>query len=372
MSRLWSGLLPAVVSGVCLCIVLGLVHAQDMVSMVRVDVVRSEPLMQTIPAIGRLVALQSGPVAAQVEAPVNELPVQVGDRVERGTVLAQLGTGVLDATHFLAKARVQEANARLVTAREVLTLASQDRERLEALKSTQSTSEALYDDAVQQELIAKARVGEARAALSSATASLRLAALDLDNAEVKAPYSGVVTQRLTEAGAYVRKGDALVWLLSDATLEIEIDVPFERIGGLDVGTHVTLTLGGGESHDAFVRALVPEENRRTRTRAVRITPQFGPTDRPLASGQSVVVYLPQDASRDIVSVHKDAVTRQGGQNLVYVVQDDVAKLRVVTLGEAVGERFEVLSGLEAGDRAVVRGNERLRPDDPVRVAESDS
>ena len=152
MSRLWSGLLPAVVSGVCLCIVLGLVHAQDMVSMVRVDVVRSEPLMQTIPAIGRLVALQSGPVAAQVEAPVNELPVQVGDRVERGTVLAQLGTGVLDATHFLAKARVQEANARLVTAREVLTLASQDRERLEALKSTQSTSEALYDDAVQQEL----------------------------------------------------------------------------------------------------------------------------------------------------------------------------------------------------------------------------
>ena len=71
-------------------------------------------------------------------------------------------------------------------------------------------------------------------------------------------------------------------------------------------------------------------------------------------------------------MHKDAVTRQGDRAVVYRVNDDTAEQRTVRLGAAIGNRFEVLDGLSPGDIVVVRGNERLRPNDKVRVERSTS
>jgi multidrug efflux pump subunit AcrA (membrane-fusion protein) len=100
---------------------------------------------------------------------------------------------------------------------------------------------------------------------------------------------------------------------------------------------------------------------------VRFIPTFEGEKRPLAAEQSVTVHVPVGAARNVLSVHKDAVTRRGSQSLVYVVEDATAELRSVQLGEAVGNRFEVRGGLQAGDTVVVRGNERLQPGDRVRV-----
>jgi len=69
--------------------------------------------------------------------------------------------------------------------------------------------------------------------------------------------------------------------------------------------------------------------------------------------------------RDVVSVHKDAVIARGDGNVVYVVEDGKANIRQVQTGEALGVRFEVISGLVPGDIVVTRGNERLRPGQDV-------
>ena len=69
----------------------------------------------------------------------------------------------------------------------------------------------------------------------------------------------------------------------------------------------------------------------------------------------------------MLSVHKDAVTRQGPKSMVFVVVDGTAQIRDVRLGEPVGNRFEVVGGLDEGDQVVIRGNERLRPNDKVRI-----
>jgi len=116
-----------------------------------------------------------------------------------------------------------------------------------------------------------------------------------------------------------------------------------------------------------VRAIVPEENPLTRTRAVRFIPEFNQTDRPLAADQSVTIHVPVGAPRVVLSVHKDAVIKQGDTAMVFVANGEVAEPREITLGEAVGSRYEVLTGLEEGELVVVRGNERLRPGDKVRI-----
>ena len=128
-----------------------------------------------------------------------------------------------------------------------------------------------------------------------------------------------------------------------------------------------MILDDDSAHEALVRAIVPEENPLTRTRAVRFVPEFSHTERPLAADQSVTVWVPVGTPRTVLTVHKDAVIKQGDVAMVFVTKGEIAEPRTITLGEAVGSRYEVLTGLEDDDMVVVRGNERLRPGDKVRI-----
>lgn len=345
----------------------GTSRAQEDGALVRVDRVKREPLVQTVPVLGRLVPRQAGEVSAQVDAPVKAFLVEVGDRVEAGQVIARLDPSRLKAMRDQDAGKLGEARAKLTTARAQLGLARQELDRLEKLKASAAFSQARYDDAAQTVAIYEAQVVEAQAAMSTARADLDLAEIDVVDTEIRAPYNGVVTQRMTEAGAWVRIGDPLVRLMADGSLEIEADVPSQRLAGLSPGTQVRFTLDDGSRHEAGVRAIVPEENPLTRTRAVRLMPSFGDTQGNLAADQSVTVYVPVGAPRTVLSVHKDAVIRRDGAAMVFVAKGTVAEPRPVELGEAVGSRYEVLSGLAEGELVVVRGNERLRPGDKVRI-----
>ncbi len=341
--------------------------AQDEQTLVRVDEVRSEPLAQKVPVLGRLVARQAGVVAARINGPVKAFNVEVGDRVEGGQVIAELNQAYLTAEWDLSEAELAKAEAEQATAQAELGLAHLALKRLERLKKSAAFSQARYDDAYQNVAIAGSRLKETEASVLSAKAELELDRIDLSYALIRAPYSGVISQRMTEAGAYLQKGDAVVRMIADQSLEIEADVPYQRLAGVKPGTSVGVVLDDGTTHSARVRAIVPEENPLTRTRAVRFVPDFGPTQNSLAANQSVTVYVPAGAPREVLTVHKDAVIKRGPSSLVYVVENGTAEMRNIVLGEPTGSRYEVLDGLEQGERVVVRGNERLRPGDKVTI-----
>ena len=342
-------------------------QAQAPAALVQVDTVIQEPSSQTVSIIGQLVARQSGVVAARISGPVAELRVQVGDRVNKGQVIALLDTQELQVERDLAVGRLAALAANVNTAKAELALARQVRKRYQRLKDTQATSKAQYDDALQAEAIATARLRASEAALQSVKVAVRLAELHLVYARVKAPYSGAITQKLTEVGAYVQKGQDIVRMVANGSLEVEADIPFDRLGGMTPGAVVEISLDDGTIHQARVRAIIPEENRLTRTRAVRFIAEFLATGQSFAVHQSATVHVPLGAPREILTVHKDAVIKRGLQSLVYVVEEETARLRPVKLGEAVGSRFEVNQGLQAGEQVIVRGNERLRPNDKVQV-----
>jgi len=204
----------------------GTVHAQAPAALVQVDAVRTEPLAQTVPIIGRLVARQAGTIATPINGPVAALRVEVGDRIETGQIVALLDTAMLTVQRDLTQARIAESQAALKTREAELALAQQDVKRLARLKDSAATTRAAYDDALQADVIAQARVAEAQASVATARANLRLVQINLDDAEIRAPYGGVVVQRLTEAGSYVKIGDDIVRVVADQSLEVEADVPF--------------------------------------------------------------------------------------------------------------------------------------------------
>lgn len=334
---------------------------------VRVDTVRQVALVQTVPVIGRLVAQQAGDVSARINGPVKSFEIQVGDRVTADQVIAVLDASAIQARRDLYAGRLNESQAELSVKKAELALAQQDYKRLAKLKKSAAFNQARFDDAKQKVAIARAEMRQAETAIAGAKADLQLAEINLYNAQIRAPYPGVVTERLTEAGSYVQVGDPVIRMIGDRTLEVEADVSFQYLAGLEPGVEVQLRLDDGTEHNAAVRALLPSENPLTRTRTVRFIPNMGKTLRPLAHEQSVTLEVPIGQDGQVLSVHKDAVINRRGENIVFVVTGDEVEMRSVQLGKAVGGRYEVRGGLNAGERTVVRGNERLQPGNKIRV-----
>ena len=341
--------------------------AQEQTVPVRVDAVREVPLAQSVPVIGRLVPRQAGSVAARNDGAVEEVLFEVGDRVEAGQEIAILDPQSLRARRDQAAGRLAVARAEQQTKEAELILARQELDRLEGLKTSAAFSKGRYDDAKQAVAIAKAQVTEAESNVLAAEADLKLAEINLYNSKIRAPYSGVIAERMIEAGAYVKIGDVAARMISDEALELEADVPFQRLAGLAPGVQVGVTLDDGTEHTAEVRSIIPDENPLTRTRAVRFVPRFGALRKPLAANQSVTVHVPIGRPRNVLTVHKDAVTKRGTESLVHLVTNGAVEVRVISLGEAVGSRFEIINGLEDGDLVVVRGNERLRDGQRVQI-----
>jgi len=342
--------------------------AQNFAAAVKVDVVVEEPLSQTMPVIGRFAATQTGVVASLMRGPVGEIKVAVGNRVKKGDVLASIVPERIRWSRELAAAVLKSKQAGLRTAKAQLALTEQELARLQNLRKSAAFSQARFEDKSNEVTKFRSEVAEREADVGSAAAELRLAEIDLYNSQIRAPYNAVVSEKHTVAGAYLNVGDPVVTLINEEALEIEAHVPADRVGGLIPGHSVKIVLDGGMVRQASVRALVPSEDTLTRTRPVRLVPDFNgavANELGLATNQSVTVHVPIGKSRVVMSVHKDAVIPRVGQVIAFVVENGKAVERVVTLGSAVGNRFEVTGGLVLGDVTVIRGNERLHPGQSV-------
>ena len=211
-----------------------------------VDAVREEPLVQTIPVLGRLVPRQAGVIAARIAGPVAEIHVQVGDRVKAGATLAAIDSATLKWTRAMRAADVAEQGASVSKAESEVALTKQELARLESLRSSAAFSEARYNDKRRDVDRTSSVVGEARAKLQSARANLNMAETNLAYAVIKAPYPGVITHRYAEVGAYLKVGDSAFSMINDTNLEVEADVPVTRLAGIVPGAALSRGLRKAE------------------------------------------------------------------------------------------------------------------------------
>jgi RND family efflux transporter MFP subunit len=342
------------------------VISQQRASAVDIDKVISEPLLQTMPVIGRFVAKESGVVATRIAERVHKMQVQVGDRVEKGDVLVELASDRLDSQIQILKADLIRTESQL--AKEIANnrKMKQTHKRILALRTSSAFRKDREEDSERDLEISKEMVTRAKADILQSKAKFKMGKIALQDANIKAPYPGVVLKQHTLPGNYVRIGDPIITLLNDTDLEIEVDVPSIRALDLKPYTNVKANLQNGLSFNAVIRAIIPQENSQTRAVAVRLTAKDGPLKQGIAGNQSVKLKLPIGDNANVVTVHKDAVLIKNGKKIVFVFKKGIANMQTTKLGRAVGNRFEVLAGLQPGDLVVVRGNERLRPGEPIK------
>jgi RND family efflux transporter MFP subunit len=346
----------------------GLAAAQGGPASVRAERVEIREITETTPILAELVATTESEVAARTGGVVAEVLFRVGDRVEQGQPLVRLDGDLFDIRRRTAAAALEAARAGVKVAEARLRLAQQAFERTSQLRGSTAFSKGQFDDLQRETEQARSELARAQAQVGQAEAELARADYDLTHATIRAPFAGVVVARAAQPGSYLSTGQAVATLLDGSALEIEANIPARLVGGIEPGLRLSVELEGGRMAEAVVRSLLPVETRQTRTRPVRLSLETdGGEAAPLAAGASVVLDVPVSAPRRAVTVPKDALVQSQGGWTVFAVEDGAAVPRQVTLGQPDGARMEVLSGLLPGDLVVVRGNERLRPGQPIEA-----
>lgn len=344
-----------------LVLVPSVTFAQDGPMAVGVEEVQERELSETIPIFAQITTARDGEVASRVEGNVARVYVLAGDRVEEGDLLVEIDRVLLDIRLRQSEAQLAEVEAGIETARVQVDRTRKAFDRIDALTGSSSFSQGRFDEAESDMLDARSELVSAQARLKTSQAQLAEARYNLDRSRITAPFSGVVIEVETIPGAFIQSGAPVVRLLDIEAFEVEAGVPARFVTYLQPGQKVQASVDSGRTLTLEVRAILPLEDPSTRTRAVRFTASGLGDIGPVAVGQSLTVEVAVGEARKVLAVPKDALVQSANGWTVFVLSAGKAEARNVTIGAPIGGRYEVLSGLQAGDVVVVRGNERLRP-----------
>lgn len=345
--------------------VASLASAQGRATAVSVQTVEMRMLSETVPVFAEVKTSRDGTIATRVTGTVETVHVLDGSRVNAGDPLVDLDDELLRIQLAQSEAELAVALASIATAEVRLDRARTTFARIEGLQTSATFSQGRFDDAQSDVLEARSQLSEAQARVKSVEAQMAEARYQLDRSTVVAPFSGVVIDVNVIPGQFIGAGAAVVRLLDTNAYEVEASVPARYVAYLAPGQEMSATMETGDSLTLQLRAILPVEDPSTRTRTVRFSaPGLGELAA-TAEGQSVTVQIPVGEPRNLLSVPKDALVQARGGWTVFVAEEGVAQPRSVTLGLPVGDRYEVLTGLQEGDLVVVRGNERLRPGQPI-------
>lgn len=191
--------------------------------------------------------------------------------------------------------------------------------------------------------------------------------------DVVAPFPGVVSRRLTDAGEWVETGTPVLELVDTGRLRVDVQVPQEQYRALVTGSSADVMLDPlpGRVLKGKVVARVPVNDPAARTFLARIEVVGG--EGIMTPGMSAQVIFALRGAESAVTVPRDAIVRrQDGSTRVWIVNeaDSTVSERQVELVRSLQKTVEVRSGLAAGTKVVVRGNETLREGQKVRIVES--
>jgi RND family efflux transporter MFP subunit len=295
-------------------------------------------------AVGSIEPIHQSSVAAKLLAKVSAVNITAGQQVTAGEVLVSLNDDELQSRLKQVEAAYSEAQAAAEQAKSDYTRASQ-------LVQGNAISKAEF------ELAATAvRTSEAR--LEQLSRSVEEAGVVLDYATIKAPFDGVVVDKQVQAGDTVIPGQTLLTIYDPNQMQLVANVRESFAMQLKVGQQIPAML---ESLDhecmATVREVVPQAEAGSRSFQVKVS---GPCPPGIYSGMFGRIMLPL-GDEELVVIPQASVQRVGQLTFVDVVDGDSLVRRSVQLGREVGDKIEVLSGLQPDEKISVltrEGNNR--------------
>jgi RND family efflux transporter MFP subunit len=368
--------------------------------------------------VGSVMPLKKSVIGSAVDGRIVEFLVNEGDFVKKGDVLAQILTGTIEIELAEAKAELQlraeelaelmngsrteekqQAEAhmlgmkakkeytearlrRIETLFEKKTFSKEDLD--EATSAAAEAAQAFFEAQATWKLVMagprKEKIAQMQAKVLTQEEAVRHIEDRLAKYTIRAYFDGYVVTEYTEIGHWVRTGEPVVEMVALDQVDIRVPVLEDYVQYLKKGSEVRVAVSALPER-AFigkVQVLVPQADQRSRSFPVdvRLQNTFEENEPLLKAGMFAQVTLPVGKPEMSLLVSKDAVVLGGPAPLVYAVVPDpkdpkIGKVRPVPveLGVADGGQIQVRGALKVGEQVVVRGNERLRPDQEVKIVE---
>ena len=300
--------------------------------------------------VGTVFFAQVSDVAAEVAGRANVVTFEEGQQVFSGMALVQLDTGLLNLTIKKNVALYEQARVELEDART-------DLQRMESLYKGQSVAVSVYDTS-------RFRMQGLEQKVAALSYELEHDKLMRQKMTIRSPFDGVVIRKDVDVGEWVSDG-ATVWVIASYTeVDVVVDVPETILDFLETGREVPIQRGQRQ-FTGKIAAVVPRGDVATRTFSVKIRL---PNEYQLIEGMEARTTLPSGPMVKGLLVPRDAVISKFGRPVVFVNVSGAAKMLPVQVQGYDGLMAGVAGpGLEAGMEAVVKGNERIRDGQPLKV-----
>lgn len=299
------------------------------------------PVALEIEAIGTALANESVEITSKTTNTITAIRFEEGQLVQRGAVLVEFDSAQ-------ARAELAEAEAALVESE------SQYR-RSKDLFATRALSQAQLD---QLEAIYKAN--QARVAAARAR---------LEDTIIRAPFTGRTGFRRVSVGSLVSPGTVITTLDDTSVIKLDFTVPQTFIYALEPGLPITAQTAGLPNRTFSGRVTTLGSRIDPVTRSITVRAELPNEDGTLRPGMFMTVTL-RAQEVNALMIPEAAIVPEQGKTFVYVVENDVARRREVTIGRRTPGEVEIITGLAESERVIIEGTQKVR--DHVRVHEVDA
>ena len=282
--------------------------------------------------------------------------VDLGDSVAAGQLLAQLDTRALASDLRRAQSEEVLAAANRRSASAQTELAANTERRVRALRANGNVSQQAFDEAHLQYRASRAQLEVAQASLGRAQAAVEAMEVALSEAEIRAPFGGVIQARHVDEGSQIGPGAPALSLVETSRREAHIGIPESAVTSLTVGDAYTI-IWQNVSASAQLRSLLPEVNPNTRT----VTAIFTVTDKRIPLGAVVELSLRQRVPGNGFWVPLEALTAmdRGLWGVFIIDAENTVQQRLVEIVHNEGDRAFVRGLLSTSDRVVATGTQRI-------------
>ena len=282
--------------------------------------------------------------------------VDLGDSVAAGQLLAQLDTRALASDLRRAQSEEVLAAANRRSASAQTELAANTERRVRALRANGNVSQQAFDEAHLQYRVSRAQLEVAQASLGRAQAAVEAMEVALSEAEIRAPFGGVIQARHVDEGSQIGPGSPALSLVETSKREAHIGIPESAVTSLTVGDAYTINWQN-VSASAQLRSLLPEVNPNTRT----VTAVFTVADQRIPLGAVVELSLRQRVPGNGFWVPIDALTAmdRGLWGVFIIDAENIVQQRLVEIVHNEGDRAFVRGLLSTSDRVVATGTQRI-------------
>lgn len=349
---------------------------------VAVTPVESRSVDRYLRVTGSLLADEQAEVSAETAGRVVEIPVERGTRVQQGTLLARISATETSAQLQEAEANAAQIESRLgltpgqpfdakqvpdvMNAKASLDWAESEFNRISSLLDQKVVSQSEFDQrrtqveaARQQYQVALNSAQQSFRSLDAARARIVLARKAVADTGVRAPFAGLVAERVVSVGDYVTRGTRVATVVRVDPLRLELTVPEQSVSLVKVGLPVRVTVDAypGEEFDARIRFVSP--SLRADQRALTVEALAANADGRLKPGMFATARIRRAENAPALLVPATSVETLAGTSRVYVVKNNRIEERIVTLSEQIGDRIEITSGIAKGETVATEPKGRV-------------